>query len=86
MTQPIITPIIIPVNQKPEYCPGCHLAAEKRSVEICAHCKYQYPEEKLTVLDYILVPVALFFIFVLLIIGCVLLARFTAWFASLIWG
>lgn len=44
MDNNIIIPVIIP-NEDPEYCPSCHLAAEKKTVDICLHCKYEYPAD-----------------------------------------
>jgi hypothetical protein len=46
MQSPVIMPVIIHSHTEPEFCPNCHLAAEKKTIEICTACKYEYPEDE----------------------------------------
>jgi hypothetical protein len=44
-----IVPIIVPVHSEPSRCPSCKNTESKK--EVCAHCGYTYPEEKITAKD-----------------------------------
>lgn len=42
-----IIPILIPYNNEPEHCPKCDKKENIKSV--CAHCGYEYKEEKYSI-------------------------------------
>ncbi len=42
-------PIFIPVQSHTDHCPNCGHVENK--IEVCKHCKYEYPEEDMSVFE-----------------------------------
>lgn len=63
-------PIIVMHKSEPDKCPSC--GKDEKKIEVCAHCKYEYKEEKC---PYTGADVFLFF----LILGLIIYAICTIW-------